>query len=163
MELDFLPLLRSMDDARRLIIRHSPHLLRYYQVRKVIIPNIDLTLLSNGCFASRLQLYVAGYDVAALRETLSTELAKINDPHIESHPAHVAWKSLDDVIANEFLQVEEEEARIMPERVTASLAKRLKMECLRLQDYVALTVKGNQGGFQHQGPVIQVDDGNFIL
>ena len=110
-----------------------------------------------------MQLYVAGYDVAALRETLSTELAKINDPRIESHPVHVAWKSLDDVIANEFLQqLEEEEvpdaACIMPERVTASLAKRLKMECLRLQDYMARTARGNQAGIQHQGPVIQVDN-----
>ena len=112
-----------------------------------------------------MQLYVAGYDVAALRETLSTELAKINDPRIESHPAHVVWKSLDDVIANELLQQVEEEvpdaACIMPERVTASLAKRLKMECLRLQDYIARTVKGNQAGIQHQGPIIQVHTNSF--
>ena len=125
----------------------------------MITYEIYFTLISNGCFASRLQLYVAGYDVAALRETLSTELAKINDPRIESHPVHVTWKSLDDVIANELLQVEEEvpdAACIMPEMVTASLAKRLKMGCLRLQDYIARTAKGNQAGIQHQGPIIQV-------
>ena len=48
-------------------------------------------------------MYVAGHDVAALRETLSSELAKINDPRIETHPVHVAWQSLDDAIANDIL------------------------------------------------------------
>ena len=114
-----------------------------------------------------MQLYVAGYDVAALRENLSTELAKINDPLIDSHPAHVVWKSLDDVIVNELLQQVDEGVPdatcIIPERVTASLTKRLKMECLRLQDYIARTAKGNQGGMQHQGPVIQVDSLYLIL
>ena len=39
-----------------------------------------------GIHVSSLQLYVAGHDVAALRETLSSELSKINDPRIEAHP-----------------------------------------------------------------------------
>ena len=67
-----------------------------------------------------MQLYVAGHDVAALRETLASELAKINDPGIESHPAHVAWQSLDDAVANDILGQDEvsEEARFKPGRVS---------------------------------------------
>ena len=47
---------------------------------------------------------MAGHDVAALREALSAELAKINDPRLEAHPVHVAWRSLDDAIANDILE-----------------------------------------------------------
>ena len=60
---------------------------------------------------------MAGHDVAALRETLSSELAKINHPRIETHPAHVAWQSLDDAIANDILGGEDEgsdEAGVVP-------------------------------------------------
>ena len=42
------------------------------------------------------------------------------------------------------------------EKVTASLAKRLKIVCLRLQGYIARTAVGNQGGIQTDGLVIQV-------
>ena len=64
---------------------------------------------------SSLQLYVAGHDVAALRETLSSELAKVNDPRIETHPFHVAWRSLDDAIAKDIVGEEgSDEAWVVP-------------------------------------------------
>ena len=83
-----------MDDARRLILRHSPQLLRYFQELKtqIAFPANDIL----NC--SPVQLYVAGHDVAAL----AAELAKINV--LEGHPVHVAWRSLDDAIANDILE-----------------------------------------------------------
>ena len=69
-----------------------------------------------GIHVSSLQLYVAGHDVAALRETLSSELSKINDPRIETHPAHVAWQSLDDAINNDILEEEGSDGSIKPGR-----------------------------------------------
>lgn len=71
-------------DADCLILLH--HL---QEMRKLFISQVETNL--TGYFASQ----VAGFDIPALKETLHSEIAKINDPNIETHPLQITLNSVD--------------------------------------------------------------------